>query len=67
MDEKTKALIDAMTYEDLLRKWRFAPLGDPMFVGETGKYFAERMEQKRTEEGTDRVAVSKKVGWGEIC
>ena len=49
-DEKiqsTEAVIDAMTYEDLLRKVIVAPLTDPMFRGEIGRYFHAALKQKR--------------------
>lgn len=64
MDEVTKAKIDAMTYQQLLEKWRFAPLGDPMFQGESGHYFEQRMKEKRSEVGdAGHIAASKAIGW----
>lgn len=64
MDEAMKARIDAMTYEQLLRQWRFAPLGDPMFQGEQGEYYSTRMEDKRLEVGPEEhTRVSKLIGW----
>ena len=59
---ENKKYIDSLSYEELLRHWRFAPIGDPWFEGETGKYWAERM-QKLKEEGADHVRASKNVGW----
>jgi hypothetical protein len=56
-----KARIDAMDYEQLLRKWRFAPAGDPLFVGETGDYYSKRMKALRNT--VDHVAASKHIGW----
>lgn len=54
------------SYESLLRRWRFAPLDDPAFVGETGELFSERLNEERSKLTHDeRVAVSKKVGWKE--
>lgn len=62
---EAKAEIDAMTYEQLLRKWRFATLGNPMFQGERGSYFADRMSELRRKIGHDAaVQASKNVGWG---
>ena len=61
---ETKAQIDAMSYEDMLRLWRFAPVGDP-FAGETGTaadYFVKRMSELRTQ-GADHLGASKKIGW----
>lgn len=56
-----KARIDRMTYEQMLHAWRFAPAGDPMFVGATGKYFSDEMAKKSID--ANKSAVSKKVGW----
>ena len=57
---ENKQYIDALSYEELLSRWRFAPPGDPWFQGETGKYWADRMEAKR---GEDHSTISKKIGW----
>ena len=65
MDESTKKNIDESSYETLLRKWRFAPSGDPIFEGETGKYYAEVMfRKKRALPAGEAVTASKNVGWG---
>ena len=61
MDPKAKQWIDNASYETLLSKWRFAPIGDPMFQGESGQYYAKVMNEKRAR--TDHVAASKAVGW----
>ncbi|KKK50897.1 hypothetical protein LCGC14_3120440, partial [marine sediment metagenome] len=42
-----KAQIDSEDYESLLRRWRFAPAGSPMFQGEVGDYYAKVMAEKR--------------------
>lgn len=60
---ENKAHIDAMSYEELLRHWRFAPLGDPWFQGETGEYWSKRMHELREKDPTEHVAASKKIGW----
>jgi zona occludens toxin (predicted ATPase) len=53
-----------MTYTELLSKWRFAPLGDPLFQDESGVYFSARMREMRTQTSdADKVAASKTVGW----
>ena len=59
MTDKQKKAIDEMTYEQMLSKWRFAPIGDPMFQGEVGDYFSKVMKQKRE----NHSQVSKKIGW----
>ena len=61
LTDKRKAEIDAMSYEQMLRKWRFAPLGDPAFQGERGAYFSETMHAKK--KFVDHVQASKNVGW----
>lgn len=59
---ENKKIIDAKSYEDLLRRWRFAPSGDPWFQGETGVYWGERMQKKRD---SDHSKISKKIGWDQ--
>jgi len=58
---ENKQHIDSMTYEGLLSQWRFAPVGDPWFQGETGKYWGERMKELR-DAGADHVGASKSLG-----
>lgn len=57
-----KKYIDGLHYEGLLSRWRFAPIGDQMFQGETGEYWGERMKQLRAS-GADHVGASKQIGW----
>ena len=64
LTDKVKAKIDAMSYEDMLRDWRHAPLGAELFQGESGEYFTIAMAEKRKEvSGGDHVAASKRIGW----
>ena len=58
-----KAHIDGLHYDDLLRRWRFAPSGDPWLQDESGRYWGERMAELR-KQGADHVGASKRVGWG---
>lgn len=44
MTDELKAKIDAMSRQQMAQKWRKAPLGDPIFQGDTGTYFKERFE-----------------------
>lgn len=60
--EGVKKWIDNATYEQLLQKVRFTPIGDPIFQGEVGQYFNEVMGKKRSEH-KDPVSASKKIGW----
>jgi len=67
LTDKNKTIIDNMSYEDLLRKWRFASSGDPWFQGETGNYWGSRMNELRDSPGGQEkhVAISKAIGWGD--
>lgn len=60
---KNKTIIDKKSYEALLSGWRFAPVGDPWFQGETGKYWGQRMKELR-DQGANHVSASKSIGWG---
>ncbi len=59
MNEEMKARIDRMSQEQMAAKWRFAPIGDPMFQGEVGDYFTERFKSL----GGFTPEISKRVGW----
>jgi len=65
LTDENKAHIDSLNYEQLLDNWRFAPVGDPWFQGETGKYWGERMAELRSKPGGQEhhVAASKHIGW----
>ncbi len=39
-----KDIIDNMSYEQLLSRWRNAPVGDPIFQGEVGEYIFRNNE-----------------------
>ena len=64
MTAKEKRAIGRMSYEELIRQWRFAPHDDPMFQGENGDYYRDVMGRKRDEIGQDAaLEVSKRVSW----
>lgn len=63
MNEQDKKWIDGATYESLLARWRFAPVGARMFQGETGEYYAMVMAQKRDADPEGHVRASKNIGW----
>ena len=63
LTEENKKHIDSLVYEQLLSRWRFAPIGDPWFQGETGDYWGKRMGALKNRENVDHVATSKKLGW----
>ena len=63
IDENIKKWIDNASYEELLRKWRTAALGDPHFQRETGAYYRKVMKEKRKEIGPGgHAAASKRIG-----
>ena len=59
MTKQEKKQIDGMTQEQLCRKWRFAPLGDPLLTGDTGDYYAKVLKEK----GGFTPEISKRLGW----
>lgn len=61
---ENKARIDSLTLEQLLERWRNAPVGDPKFQGETGAYWGARMTALRNERPADFISASKSIGWG---
>ena len=65
MEESVKIQIDKMTYEDMLSRNSFAPVGDPMFQGEVGQYFQAVMREKGDKLlNEEKVQISKDLGWG---
>jgi hypothetical protein len=64
LTDDVKAQIDALDYFHLLKGWRYAPAGDPMFQDESGDYWGERMRHFRTQPGGQEIAVaaSKRLG-----
>jgi hypothetical protein len=62
---QNKAHIDSLSYQGLLSRWRFAPVGDPWFQGEAGKYWGERMKELREKPGGNakHASASKTIGW----
>ena len=65
LTKERKQYIDGLSYIDLLSKWRFAPIGDLLFEGETGEYLKNRMSEMASQPGGNdmHVAASKKLGW----
>ena len=65
MDSNLKTWIDGATYEQLLEKWRYAPVGSPYFQGDTGDYYAKIMAEKKKEVGqAEAVSASKYIDSG---
>ena len=64
LTKENKKHIDDLSYEQLLSRWRFAPLGDRWFQGETGDYWGNAMNKKKEEIGQDEaISISKSIGW----
>ena len=63
LTEERKKYIDSLGHGALLSRWRFAPIGDPWFAGETGEYWAKRLSESRDENQDRHVAESKAIGW----
>ena len=62
--DEMKKWIDTASYQELLSRWRFAPVGSPWFSGEIGDYYTKAMKERREKEGNDvHVAASKAIGW----
>ena len=62
LNEENKKHIDALTYEQLLRRWRNSPSGDAWFQGETGKYWGKRMAELKAKDPAGAVRASKNIG-----
>jgi len=58
-----QAKIDAMTYMEMLKQWRFAPIGDEIMQGESGDYWAKRMFALRDADPLAAVHASKMITW----
>lgn len=58
-----KAWIDNASYEQLLFKWRNAPVGDPWFQGAVGDYYLRIMSERRNADPAEHVRASKSIGW----
>lgn len=63
MTAQLKDKIDKLDYFGLLKEWRHAPVGTPIFQGESGNYWWERMEYLRSLPGgiENAVAASKRL------
>ena len=63
VEDQMKIWIDNASYEELLYKNRYGPVGDPFFQGEVGKYYILVMQRKKFEVGVEEaIRISKKIG-----
>lgn len=64
MKDVDKAWIDCANYKQLLDRWRFANLSDFIFQGDTGDYYKQVMNKRRSEiSNAEHVAISKSLGF----
>ena len=64
MTPEQKKWIDEASYEDLLRKLRFAPAGDPMFIDDTVyEYYSKVVQERKAADPAAHVRASKSIGW----
>ena len=64
VDSGVKKWVDEASYEQLLRRWRFAPEGDYFFQNDNGKYYALKMGEKGRSIGEkEEIRISKLIGW----
>ena len=63
MTPEQKNWIDESPYGNLLTRWRFAQVGDPIFQGEVGEYYKKVMFEKRDALPDNGVSASKNIGW----
>ena len=61
LTKELKEKIDNMSYESMLRQWRFTIFSTPIFQEESGDYFLKIMLEKK--KSVDYVQISKNVGW----
>ena len=66
MTDEQKRWIDKATLHQLLGKWRFAPVGDPLVRGEVGEYFSKVMAEKRSADPSGWTQASKALGWDNL-
>lgn len=63
-DSSRIAWIRSASYEDLLRRWRFEPIGSSWFGGPVGEAYRKRMQQCREKLSiSEAMEISKRVGW----
>ena len=62
MTSEEKTMIDSMDYEALLRLWRYASAGHPLFKGDTGDYYSKILAEKKVQAGNSASTISKSIG-----
>ena len=59
LTKEMKSKIDNMSHIEMAQKWRFAPAGNRMLMGDTGDYFHKVFKEK----GGMTPEISKIIGW----
>ena len=60
LSDETKKEIDSMSHYEMCRVWRFSKSGNPLFTGDSGKYFKDRLFNHF---GGFTPEISKSLGW----
>lgn len=63
LTEERKELIDQLPLKELLRMWRFTPIGDPIFQGPSGEYLKDRLLEARSADPAEFTRASKEIGF----
>lgn len=63
LTDEARKQIDDMTIEDMLRKWRTAPLGTFQHGDPWSDYFIKLMSERRKADPAAWTAASKSIGW----
>lgn len=64
MNDTMKHWVDDASYQDLLTKLRFEPVGSPWFSGECGEYLMAKLREKKAKlSEAEQARISKVVGW----
>ena len=63
-EQQMTAWIDQASYYDLLKHHRFAPVGDPYFVGAIGEHYYTTMRARKAAlNHNQQVRISKQIGY----
>ena len=63
LNSEDKEWIDNATYEQLLKRWRTAPVGNRWFQGQLGAYYIKVMLEEQARDPEAAVRASKSIGW----
>jgi len=67
MTNEQQQWIENATYEELLKRWRFAKDSDTIFQEDAGSYYQDQMNKKKAMlAAAEQVVISKRIGWSKI-